>query len=462
MLGGRSFPSEGPAFSIRVVNCVTSMLMSILLRRAFASKWMIPALTVFVALVVRLWFIHRWPDAYQFDAYQRWAGREHLYIQVWLPATQVAVWLTAKVGGTMMTVRYVFAAWSAITLGMGSILCAQLAGRRGAWFFLPMAVFGPFIVWSTVPYQETTLLFFLFSALVIGRKYPKAGDVVMGALAFVRYEGWPLIIVHCLLRRTWTSLLALWGMATWGAIKWLDLMTPYASSPDSFADWNDIGDSLNAADIVRLFRRLWVMIESAGTAWIVVSAVAFLIVRRRSLQREHWMLLIAFAGQCAATIGWLLSLGVAFSRMTVLPSLFMGVLMACAYAYAWDKTSRNLRVASIVSLVLLSAWTLRDAKIDQRHLSKVTRWDRRLVRTINKCPEDTWAIVPRQHGGPRKRHDACEVVQGLTSLIAGRDFDCTTWSWGGPEATLKASWNKEKKKYNIVRLSGVRSEQCPY
>ena len=438
------------------------MRMSILSKRALDSKWLAPVVVALVALLIRLLCIHWWPDAYQFDAYQRWAGREHLYIQVWLPATQVVVWLTAKLGGTMLTLRYVFAVWGAITIGIGALLCRQIGGPKAPWFFLPMAVFGPFVVWSTVPYQETTLLFLFFSALVVGRRYPKAGDILMGALAFVRYEGWPLIIVHCFLRRTWTSLLALWGMISWGLIKWFAVLTLHASSPDSFADWNDIGDSLNMADIIRLFRRLVVMFESAGSIWIIVSGVVFVFLRRRSLQREHWMLLIAFVGQCAATIGWLLSLGVAFSRMTVLPSLFMGVLMACAYAYAWERISRKIRIVSALTLVFLSAWTLRDARIDQRHLSKVTRWDRRLVQVINKCPEDTWAIVPRQHGGPRKRHDACEVVQGLTNLIAGRDFDCVSWSWGGPEATLKARWDKDEKKYHIFRLSGVQSEGCPH
>jgi hypothetical protein len=427
------------------------------------SIWIAPIVVMIVALCARLLFIHWWPDAYQFDAYQRWAGREHLYIQVWLPATQSVVWITGKLGGTMLATRYVFAIWSVVTLGLATILCRQLGGPRAPWMFLPMAVFGPFLIWSTVPYQETTLLFFLFSALVVGRKFPVLGDILMGGLALVRYEGWPLIIVHCILRRTWKSLVAIWGMILWLGVKYFELLTPHAASPDSFADWQDIGDNLNVSDILRLSEKLWIMVDSAGTAWIVLSAFAFVYMRRKSLQREHWMLLIAFAGQCAATFGWLLSLGVAFSRMMVLPSLFMAILMACAYATLWERSQWKMKTAAIVSLLALSAWTVRDAKIDQRLLNKATKRDRNLVRLIEKCSGDTWAIVPRKHSGPRKRHDGCEVVQGLTNMIAGRDFDCIPWGWGGPqEATMKARWSNENKEYTIFRVSGTPVSGCPY
>ena len=56
-----------------------------------------------------------------------------------------------------------------------------------------------------------------------------------------------------------------------------------------------------------------------------------------------------------------------------------------------------------------------------------------VVRVIESCPGDVWGMRPRKHPGPRRRHDACEVVQGLTDLRAGQDFDCETWGWGGPE-----------------------------
>ena len=59
-----------------------------------------PIVIAVIALIVRVLLIAWMPDAYQFDAYQRWAGRDHLYIQVWLPATQTLVWLVGKIFGT--------------------------------------------------------------------------------------------------------------------------------------------------------------------------------------------------------------------------------------------------------------------------------------------------------------------------------------------------------------------------
>ena len=59
-----------------------------------------PIIIALIALLVRVLLIVWMPDAYQFDAYQRWAGRDYLYIQVWLPATQSLVWLVGKLGGT--------------------------------------------------------------------------------------------------------------------------------------------------------------------------------------------------------------------------------------------------------------------------------------------------------------------------------------------------------------------------
>ena len=77
-----------------------------------------PIIIAMIALIVRVLLIVWMPDAYQFDAYQRWAGRDHLYIQVWLPATQTLVWLVGKIGGTPLILRLVFSMLGALTIGM--------------------------------------------------------------------------------------------------------------------------------------------------------------------------------------------------------------------------------------------------------------------------------------------------------------------------------------------------------
>ena len=144
------------------------------------------------------------PDAYQFDAYQRWAGREHLYIQVWLPATQTLVWIVGKLGGTPLILRLVFSMLGALTIGMIVRLAwsmresfeevnndiEQTDSQDWLCLSLPFVVFGPYVVWSSVPYQESTLLFFLIAGLLFHRTKPEWGDICIGALALVRYEGW--------------------------------------------------------------------------------------------------------------------------------------------------------------------------------------------------------------------------------------------------------------------------------
>ena len=82
------------------------------------DTWKVPVAIAVVALLVRLSVIWMYPDAYQFDAYQRWAGRDHLYIQVWLPATQAIVWTVGKLGGTPLILRLVFAVFGSLTIAM--------------------------------------------------------------------------------------------------------------------------------------------------------------------------------------------------------------------------------------------------------------------------------------------------------------------------------------------------------
>ena len=92
-----------------------------------SSSWRVPLLVAFIALCVRLGIVAWMPDAYQFDAYQRWAGREHLYVQVWLPATQSLVWFVGKLGGTPVVLRVVFSVLGAITIGMAVSLARSMS-----------------------------------------------------------------------------------------------------------------------------------------------------------------------------------------------------------------------------------------------------------------------------------------------------------------------------------------------
>lgn len=437
---------------------------------SFWQIWQIPIAVGVIALAIRLISIWLYPESYQFDAYQRWAGREHLYIQVWLPATQAIVWAVGKMGGTPLVLRLVFSLLGALTIAMMARLAVILAGplidtdnpiENVAWAGLPLAVFGPYIVWSTVPYQESTLLFFLFLGLLNTKKHPILSNLAIGALALVRYEGWPLIVVHALLRRDKYVWYSFWGMLLWLGVKQFHWLEPYMASPDSFSDWNQLSDNLSARKARRLLHHLWLMFDSSGAGWFLLGVVP-LLRKWRVWQLEHWMLFWAFVGQGAALVGWLFSLGVAFSRMMVLPVMLTSSLSVVGIYWLFCKWSGWRRALVIIFYAAVVVWTIRDIRIDLDAINKHNRWERALVKEIEQCRGDVWSIYPRIHKGPRSRHDGCEVIQGLTNLRAGQEFNCIQWGWGGPEATLVATWNDSTDGYDVARVGGQSSVECPY
>ena len=114
-------------------------------------------------------------------------------------------------------------------------------------------------------------------------------------------------------------------------------------------------------------------------------------------------------------------------------------------------------MSSLRALIAISGWTG-----DITSFNKHNRWEIALVKEIKQCDGDVWSIYPRIHNGPRSRHDGCEVVQGLTNLVAGEDFSCVPWGWGGPMATIVADWNDDENNYDVERVSGTSSPSCPY
>ena len=165
-----------------------------------------------LALAVRLLVIGLAPWNFSFDGYQRWAGREHLLIQDWLPATQSILWLVSSAGGGVLATRIALSVVAAAAVAAGVSLARSIGGPAAGWFFVPMGLFSPFLTWSTVPYQEGTFLLFIFGAMAAalrGRLW--LADLLAGAVALVRYEGWPFVAVYILWRRDPRALRALWG-----------------------------------------------------------------------------------------------------------------------------------------------------------------------------------------------------------------------------------------------------------
>jgi len=424
------------------------------------TPWKMLAVVFGIALVARLVVIQLYPDPWQFDAYQRWAARDHLWVQVWLPATQVVVWTVAKLGGGILALRLVMATLAASTVAMGAALAYRIGGRGSGLLYAPMAIFGPYLMWSVVPYQESTLLFALFAALLLQDKRPVLGALMMGALAFCRYEGWPLLLVYIVVQRRWSALWCLWGVALYFVLDALGLNEPYAASPDSFEDWEGLENKLTWRNTKRLFSGGWYEGANAGLPWIFLGALyAFRTFPK--WRRETWVLVFAFLGQAAATIGWMYSLGLTFSRMAVLPGMVIAVVAAGSVGRRWDGLHRNVRLVVVGASLAIATWSVVYTVPDVDRMFRTMKREVEVVRVIESCPGDVWAMRPRRHPGPRRRHDACEVVQGLTNLRAGQDFDCETWKWGGPEPTVRVEWDKQQKVYVYERVAGEASGQCP-
>ncbi len=419
------------------------------------------ALTFVVALAARLAVIAIWPDPWQFDAYQRWAGRDHLWVQVWLPATQTVVAGVAALGGNMMVLRLVMSVLAAVTVAMGAALARRLGSPASPWFYLPMAIFAPYMLWSSVPYQESTFLFVLFASLLVGRRSPIAADLILGAIAFCRYEGWPLLLVHIALSRRWSSLLSLWGVAVYFALKKAGLAEPYAASPDSFADWNGFDKKLLRPHFLMKMGYSF-LVQVWGEGVLLYGLVAALAVRSRRVSREAWMLVFGVLGQLAATAGWLISLGSSLGRMMILPGMMVAVLSSAELGRRWPHFDGKRRGVVVFTIAALTMWSMVVNVSDINVIFNTMQGDIQLVRIIEKCPGEVWRITPRRHPGPRMRHDGCEVVQGLTDLRAGIDFSCVNWRWEVTDETLYARWAANDGEYRIVRLAGTGAESCPF
>ena len=113
---------------------------------------MAPALAgLMLALLMRLALIVLAPWNFSFDGYQRWAGREHLLIQDWLPATQSILWVVDGLGGEIVAARIALSLVASLACAAGVLLVRGMSGQAAAWCFVPFAVFAPFLGWSTVP-----------------------------------------------------------------------------------------------------------------------------------------------------------------------------------------------------------------------------------------------------------------------------------------------------------------------
>ena len=399
--------------------------------RWLPTPWLPAVVAVFATFAWRAFLLHVAPVAYSYDGYQRWAGRDHILVQSWLPVTQSIIWVTAQFGGDLATGRLVMAAVAALSAGAGTLLAQRISEARhgpalavyAGWTFVVAAFFGPWVSWGTVFYQESTFLLVLFSAmyLALGRR-PVLGDLVMGLLGLVRYEGGPVILLYVAWRRKPGSLLALWGMGVWLALRGSGL-EGFHASPVNFADWEGLGTRFNLnkwLDDVAMW--LWRLVNSGGLVWIVLgSLVAWF---NRELSGVRVMTLI-FLSQVAITAAWLAGLEVSTSRMVVIPVAVMAVLGAGVAP--WIVQRKSAIALLPVGLAIVLAVGLNDAGRRMRVEGYRVRAETEALRLMGDCPGCIWWVVPRPKAGTRARHDGCEVIQGISDMVEGEDFYCASW-----------------------------------
>jgi hypothetical protein len=405
------------------------------------------------ALGVRLALIHAYPANFSMDGYQRWAGREHLLIQDWLPATQSIVHAVSSLGGGILEVRYALALVAALAVAAGAMAARELGGLLAGWLFVPLALFGPFLTWSVVPYQEGTYLLTVLSSVALvlrakrqglGPEHPAwlVADLLAGATALVRYEGWIFILVYMVWRRDKRVLRAAWGAAFWLGIKSSGIQS-YAASPIDFADWGGITDRFSSTDLSRTLSKLG---RHAADTWLWLPGALGLVgagVMWRRKTTGLWIVLLLLGLQLVATLGWMIGLETATYRMQAIPGVLLGLLGASGVGLLLQGRSP---VLAGIALLLAGATSLHfvpQAHNNAKRATRSVKWEQRLAKKMNACEDCRWAITPRRRIGSRDRHDGCEIIQGLGDFKHGVDFWCTTWPGAAPfSPTHRARWQK--------------------
>jgi hypothetical protein len=379
-----------------------------------------------VALVLRLVLLAQYAGNYSFDGFQRWAGRDHVLVQAWLPATQAVINAVAALGGGIIEARVALSVLAAGAVAAGVVVAGRMGGTVAAWAFLVPACYGPFVVWSAAPYQEGTFLLVLFGGLALAL-YDRwiLADLVIGLLGLVRYEGWPCVVLYVAWRRDPRALVALWGIVVWVTVRYgLDL-PGFHASPADFDDWEGMGDRTTfsswAQDAMRLFLSAW---NSGGVSYAVAAVVGIV-----TSWRRPGVLLVTAVGlaQVAAVSGWLAGLEIATYRMLVVPVMVAGLLGAVGAAVVWARlTERTRPVLVLLGALLIAVGVLEAARGTRVEFTRMAP-ERELLAAMLERPDCDWLITPRTGLGTRQRHDGCEVLQGLGDARHGDGFWCAPW-----------------------------------
>lgn len=430
---------------------------------------------VAIAWVWRLILIWMYPGNYAFDGLQRWSGREYVLVQDWLPATQMLVRICSSIGLSLGETRGAMALVGAASIGVATAIAGRLGGVTAAWACVPFALFGPHVAWTIVPYQEGIFLLLVLGAVLAAlHERWVVADLLMGASGLVRYEGWPFIFIWMVWRKDLRASIALWGVATWLAGKFGFGWTGHHPSPVDIRDWEGMFTRFKIDAFFRNtgynLERLW----DSG-AWIyILGCIGGAGVLRHRVRGLMWTWVLL---QVAITFAWMIALERSMSRMLVVPISLIAPLGAVGLAHLYrvamgetipgsvvslrqglERTAKKLGIYGVVGLLAcLLAMESYDGWWRVRREINGAHWERAAVMLMRRCPECVWWIEPRAGFGPRGRHDGCEVIQGLSPFLHGRDFYCAGWLGDEERAvaekrlTSRVEWNDAKQSYMVWR-----------
>ena len=401
-----------------------------------------------VSLAARLLIVAWVPTLYAFDAFQRWAGREHLLVRSWFPATQAVIVGTVALGGGQIAARVALSAIAALGVAAGAVVVRRLGGGAAAW--IAIGLFAPWLTWSATLYQEGTWLALVLGALALALPAAREGetpgpralllaDLLAGAAALSRTEGWVFVPLWILWRREPRALRAAWGMALWGALALAGLTEGARPSPVNYADWHGLFERFTWGGWTEDARRLLWMSAQSGGLWVILLGMIGLWRARR--QRGAMLILAIGLAQLAVVAGWLAGLEGAISRMEVIPVAVFGL----GFPLIWRALPARLLWAGAV--VIGGLW-IRLAVVDAHNAAEAFHPEMRLAVQIAHCEGCRVALYPREGLGTRDRHDACEILQGLSDLVEGEDFWCSEWGPLPEDITHEA--HLEGWRYRIV------------
>ena len=86
----------------------------------------LPVTCFMLGLFVRMALIGAVPGNYSFDGFQRWAGRESLLVQDWLPLTQSVLVANDWLGGDLHSARIILAVIASMGMAMAALVVRRL------------------------------------------------------------------------------------------------------------------------------------------------------------------------------------------------------------------------------------------------------------------------------------------------------------------------------------------------